>query len=107
MNAQSEKVETTHLVDLERSQRSRAAKQPYQTASTASRNVIGGSEMATLSKRTHKVEKPLDHEASRSSWEAMKAIGSARAAATAMIQMGYEAGRTVHATTYSKSKRHR
>ena len=77
-NAQKEKAETTHLVDIKRSQMCWAAKRPYQVVSTTSRNALEMSETSTLMKWTHHIRIGYQEVIGtyRRHWEPLRLIGT-------------------------------
>ena len=78
-SARSPGRRTTHKIDLERSQTSRAAKLPYQAVSTTSRNALGMSETSTSTERTHQV----DIETEEGTWRCRESRESSRSIGTA------------------------
>ena len=90
-NARSEDVNKTHQVDLERSQRSRAAKRLSRAMSTATQNPTEAVRTTTASKRSHQVEIP-SHDAiwaNQRHREVLRAFGTAERLSTAPDTMGY------------------
>ena len=78
-NAQREKVETTHLGGLQRSQRTRAVKRSCQVVSTTSRKVLGRSETSASMERMHHVDIETQKGAWTCRWsrEVSRSIGTA------------------------------
>ena len=107
VNARKMAARRTHQVDLERSQRGWAVKQPYQTVSMVSRNVLGGSETSVSMRWMHHVE--TDHQEStgsgRWSQEASKPNRTAKGLFIEPNAMAYASGVTGMCTASKRTTR--